>query len=42
MEQAVLVAPDSTNDKAAIADAFIRAAKSYDQHAEFQRDVGLR
>ncbi|EGA63926.1 malonyl-ACP O-methyltransferase BioC [Vibrio brasiliensis] len=42
MEQAVLVAPDSTNNKAAIADAFSRAAKSYDQHAEFQRDVGLR
>ncbi|MGD8230698.1 malonyl-ACP O-methyltransferase BioC [Vibrio sp. TRT 1302] len=42
MEQAVLIAPERVNDKAAIADAFGRAAKTYDQHAEFQRDVGLR
>lgn len=30
------------NQKAAIADAFGRAAKKYDAHAQFQRDVGTR
>jgi len=31
-----------TDEKSAIAQAFSRAANSYDQHAEFQRDVGHR
>lgn len=42
MEQAVVITPDNIADKAAIADAFGRAAKTYDQHAQFQRDVGLQ
>ncbi|WP_162046637.1 malonyl-ACP O-methyltransferase BioC [Vibrio taketomensis] len=34
--------PTNVSNKQAIADAFGRAASSYDRHAAFQRDVGLR
>jgi len=42
MEQAVLIDSPNLVNKTAIAEAFGRAAKSYDQHAAFQRDVGER
>ncbi|RTZ15649.1 malonyl-[acyl-carrier protein] O-methyltransferase BioC [Vibrio aquaticus] len=42
MEQRVSNDSLSWVNKQAIADAFGRAAKSYDQHAAFQRDVGER
>jgi len=42
MNQAVLAEPTKTVNKKAIAEAFGRAANTYDQHAAFQRDVGHR
>ncbi|MBW3694636.1 malonyl-[acyl-carrier protein] O-methyltransferase BioC [Vibrio sp. T187] len=40
MTQEVIVESYSVVDKAAIAEAFGKAAHSYDKHAQFQRDVG--
>lgn len=42
MEQALESTFDSHSDKSAIAEAFGKAAKTYDAHAAFQRDVGHR
>jgi len=42
MSQEVVVENYSNLDKSAIAEAFGKAALSYDKHAEFQRDVGHR
>ena len=42
MEQAVIDDINVWSDKSAIAEAFGRAAHTYDQHAAFQRDVGER
>ncbi|MFB9215082.1 malonyl-ACP O-methyltransferase BioC [Vibrio sinaloensis] len=42
MERALDVNLFSQNDKTAIADAFGKAAATYDAHAAFQRDVGHR
>lgn len=42
MEQALAVHGSSSNDKTAIAEAFGKAAQTYDAHAAFQRDVGHR
>lgn len=40
MSQQAVVDNYTVQDKKAIADAFGKAAKNYDKHAEFQRDVG--
>tara|TARA_Y100001956_G_scaffold79258_1_gene92131 strand:- start:4453 stop:5256 length:804 start_codon:yes stop_codon:yes gene_type:complete len=42
MEQAVDINPSLYTDKSAIAEAFGKAASTYDAHAAFQRDVGQR
>lgn len=42
MEQAVDLNPSTYADKSAIAEAFGKAADTYDAHAAFQRDVGNR
>ncbi len=42
MNQAVLIESKQPSNKVAIADAFGRAASTYDKHAAFQRDVGQR
>nr|WP_282177493.1 malonyl-ACP O-methyltransferase BioC [Vibrio nereis] len=42
MEQALQSVFNSLPDKSAIAEAFGKAAKTYDAHAAFQRDVGHR
>ena len=42
MERAVDIIPYSSSSKTAIADAFGKAASTYDDHAAFQRDVGCR
>ncbi|KOO16424.1 biotin synthase [Vibrio xuii] len=42
MEQAILMNSPTEVNKEAIAEAFGRAANSYDEHAAFQRDVGER
>ena len=39
IEQAVFISHSQT-DKKAISESFSRAASTYDQHAEFQRQVG--
>ncbi|MCG9682696.1 malonyl-ACP O-methyltransferase BioC [Vibrio sp. Isolate23] len=42
MEQATLVQKTCLQDKSAIAEAFGKAANTYDSHAAFQREVGER
>ncbi len=42
METALSIELSPHSDKTPIAEAFSRAAKTYDQHAAFQRDVGER
>lgn len=39
---ALMMLDDTLHEKQAIADAFGRAANTYDTHAKFQRDVGYR
>jgi len=42
MSQTHAIEINTLHDKAAIAHSFSRAAKHYDVHAAFQRDVGQR
>ncbi|ARP38662.1 Malonyl-[acyl-carrier protein] O-methyltransferase [Vibrio syngnathi] len=42
MSQEAVVDNYAGQDKSAIAEAFGKAATTYDRHAEFQRDVGHR